>query len=103
MNVGDIIYESTGLGLRRIKIDKVTKKYAMAGRLRFSQQVAEDGEVFFSSKKATGQYIRPEFYLATPELDKKYKRVQMINKIKAQSLFELSYEQLEGICKIIGE
>ena len=101
LEIGDKIYALRYGEIRNVEtIWRVTKLYAVSGISKYRRGILPEGEVVRCGKRDTWASLC--FYkISSPELDKKYKRMQMLAKINDFTFTGLSDEGLDLVIHVM--
>lgn len=90
---GDVIYRCyRGTPINTLIIDRITKTQAISGIYKFRKQNFENSWISIIGE---GSYSVTSYYLETPELKAKLKRVNMIKKLEAVKFNDLEDDKLQ--------
>jgi hypothetical protein len=93
LKYGDKIYRCyQGSPTQVLTIDRITKTQAIAGIYKFRKKYYENSWI---SLIGEGSFSMTSYYLETPELIAKLKRVNMIRKLEAVKFNDLEDDKLQ--------
>jgi hypothetical protein len=97
LKVGDVVYGTSYNDIWKYVIERVTKTQAISGNIKFKIGYGDNWVSVIGERG----YSRTSYYISTPELEEKYVRYKIINKISHFDFGLPTTNELITIIKII--